>query len=40
MLSKDFSKGYGPEEYLLKNAIAGAYQIRVKLFASLERVGS
>jgi len=32
MLSKDFTAGFGPEEYLLRKAIQGTYKVSVKLF--------
>jgi len=34
MLSRDFTRGYGPEEYILKTGIAGVFKIRAKYFAS------
>jgi len=37
MLSRDFTKGYGPEEYLLRNAAPGEYKIMIKLFNSFSR---
>jgi hypothetical protein len=30
--SKDFTQGYGPEQYLLRNAIKGNYQIKTNYF--------
>jgi len=33
-VSRDFTRGYGPEEYLLKKAMKGKYTIRVKYFSS------
>ena len=33
-VSRDFTRGYGPEEYLLKKAMKGKYAIRVKYFSS------
>ena len=33
-VSKDITDGYGPEEYLLRKAPAGAYRIRAHYFAS------
>jgi hypothetical protein len=33
-LSSDMRWGYGPEEYLLRHAIPGVYQVRVDVFAS------
>jgi Ca-activated chloride channel family protein len=34
LVSRDFTRGYGPEEYLLKKAMPGGYEIKVKYFAS------
>eukprot|EP01106_Pelomyxa_sp_JSP_P007302 TRINITY_DN2202_c0_g3_i1.p1 TRINITY_DN2202_c0_g3~~TRINITY_DN2202_c0_g3_i1.p1 ORF type:complete len:274 (+),score=84.77 TRINITY_DN2202_c0_g3_i1:69-824(+) len=34
LLSKDMARGYGPVEYLIRNASAGTYQIFIKLYAS------
>jgi hypothetical protein len=33
-LSGDITDGYGPEEYVVRHALAGAYDIRAKTFAS------
>lgn len=33
-VSRDFTKGYGPEEYMLKKAQKGKYKIQAKYFAS------
>jgi len=33
-ISRDFTGGYGPEEYFLKKAIPGTYKIRAKYFGS------
>jgi len=33
-LSKDFTRGYGPEEYSIKKAPTGEYKVRAKYFAS------
>lgn len=30
--SKDFTQGYGPEQYLIRNAIKGKYQIKTNYF--------
>ena len=30
--SKDFTRGYGPEQYLIRNAIKGKYQIKTNYF--------
>jgi len=37
MLSRDFTKGYGPEEYLTRTAEIGTYKIIIKLFNSFMR---
>ena len=34
LLSHDITNGYGPEEYLIKNAPKGQYQAKTKFFAS------
>jgi len=34
LLSKDFTRGYGPEEYSIKKAMLGAYKVSAKYFAS------
>ena len=31
-MSKDFTRGYGPEEYVIKKAVPGKYQIKVNYF--------
>jgi len=33
-LSRDFTQGYGPEVYLLKDAPAGSYRVRAKYYAT------
>jgi hypothetical protein len=33
-LSNDMTQGYGPEEYLLRRAPAGAYEVRANVFAA------
>jgi len=35
MISRDFTGGYGPEEYLIRKAIPGEYIFRVKVFSPL-----
>ena len=30
--SKDFTQGYGPEQYLLRNAVKGKYQIKTNFY--------
>jgi len=37
MLSRDFSHGYGPEEYIIRTASAGTYNISVKLFSAMSK---
>jgi len=37
MLSRNFSHGYGPMEYLLRHAQPGYYKIYVKLFSSMNK---
>lgn len=39
ILSRDFTKGYGPEEYMVKTALKGKYQVMIRMFQSLERIG-
>ncbi|CAF3461437.1 unnamed protein product [Rotaria socialis] len=34
MISRDFTTGYGPEEYLVRKAINGTYTVRAKYFAN------
>ncbi|CAF3882294.1 unnamed protein product [Rotaria sordida] len=34
MISRDFTQGYGPEEYLIRKAIKGTYTVRAKYFAN------
>ena len=36
-LSRDFTQGYGPEEYLLKQPIPGSYKIRAKYYGTHQR---
>ncbi|CAF1389061.1 unnamed protein product [Adineta steineri] len=33
-ISRDFTEGYGPEEYLIRKAVQGTYTIRAKYFAN------
>ena len=33
-MSRDFTQGYGPEEYLLKKAMKGEYKIETNYFGS------
>jgi Ca-activated chloride channel homolog len=34
LVSRDFTQGYGPEEYLVKTAMPGTYEIKTKFFGS------
>lgn len=34
--SKDFTEGYGPEQYLIRNALKGKYQIRTNYYGETE----
>lgn len=34
--SKDFTEGYGPEQYLIRNAVKGKYQIKTNYFGESE----
>jgi tetratricopeptide (TPR) repeat protein len=34
--SKDFTQGYGPEQYLIRNAVKGKYQIKSNYFGETE----
>ncbi|MEP7092509.1 MAG: DUF2135 domain-containing protein, partial [Flavobacterium sp.] len=34
--SKDFTQGYGPEQYLIRNAVKGKYQIKTNYFGERE----
>ncbi|CAF4229667.1 unnamed protein product, partial [Rotaria sp. Silwood2] len=34
MISRDFTTGYGPEEYLVRKAVKGTYTVRAKYFAN------
>jgi len=38
MMSRDFTNGYGPVEYLLKNAVKGKYEIFLKYYGGIERI--
>jgi len=37
MISRNFSHGYGPQEYLTRFAQSGIYQVNVKLFSSMAK---
>ncbi|MCK5666985.1 MAG: hypothetical protein KAI17_26040, partial [Thiotrichaceae bacterium] len=34
LVSRDFTQGYGPEEYVLKKALAGIYNIKAHYYGS------
>ena len=34
MISRDFTGGYGPEEYMIHNALKGKYKIKAHYYAS------
>ena len=34
--SKDFTEGYGPEQYIIRNAVKGKYQIKTNYFGETE----
>lgn len=36
-VSRDFTEGYGPEEYLLKKGVAGKYKIAANYFGNSSR---
>ncbi len=36
-ISADVTTGYGPEEFLLKKALAGTYQVRAKFFGTRQQ---
>jgi uncharacterized protein YfaP (DUF2135 family) len=36
-MSKDFTRGYGPEEFLLKKAIPGKYKIEVNYYGTSQQ---
>jgi len=37
-LGQDFTQGYGPEEYLLRNAMKGTYKIEVDYYGNRQQV--
>ena len=37
LVSRDFTQGYGPEEYLIRRAVPGPYSIRVQYYASRQQ---
>ncbi len=36
-MSQDFTRGYGPEEFVIKNAIAGEYKIQANYYGSSQQ---
>ncbi len=40
MMTQDVTQGYGPEMYMLKDAVGGSYKIRAKYFASNRNLAS
>ena len=34
MISRDFTGGYGPEEYLVRHALSGAYRVQANFYGS------
>jgi uncharacterized protein YfaP (DUF2135 family) len=36
-MSKDFTRGYGPEEFLLKKAMKGNYKVEVNYYGSSQQ---
>jgi len=37
ILSRDFTHGYGPQEYLVRNAQPGSYKVFLRLFSSMQK---
>ena len=37
LVSRDFTRGYGPEEYVLREAVPGTYTIRAKYYGSRQQ---
>ncbi len=37
LVSRDFTQGYGPEEYVLRRAVPGVYQIKAHYFSSRQQ---
>ena len=37
LVSRDFTQGYGPEEYIIRKAMPGVYKIRAKYFGSRQQ---
>lgn len=40
MISKDFTGGYGPEEFLVKKALDGKYQVQVNYFGNSQTIAT
>jgi len=40
IMSRNYTNGYGPQEYLVRQALPGEYKVAVRLFASPERFGT
>jgi uncharacterized protein YfaP (DUF2135 family) len=36
-MSEDMTEGFGPEQFMLKDAIKGSYKINVKYFANTQQ---
>ncbi|NQY11688.1 MAG: DUF2135 domain-containing protein [Flavobacteriales bacterium] len=36
-ISNDFTRGYGPEEFLLKKAIKGKYKVKVNYYGTTQQ---
>ena len=34
IVSRDFTRGYGPEEYFVRHAVKGKYQIKAKFYSN------
>ncbi len=37
MVSKDFTQGYGPEEYVVRHALPGTYKIQANFFGTRQQ---
>ena len=37
-MSRNFTHGYGPVEFLLRKALSGRYTVAVELFSSMKKV--
>jgi len=38
MMSRNFTHGYGPVEYLLRTAATGTYEVAIQLYSSMRKV--